>query len=142
MDVRFRRAVAEARCQGDLYFAALLSEDRIPRAFGTARWFWQSWICTPTVTTWVFLAQCLSADHSCREAVAQLIAWRLAQGLKSCSPQTGAYCPALVHRAQTDNTVDLTIDSAASNDLTDHGDVATAIGKFTTAASFDGDSSQ
>ncbi len=94
MDFRFRRAVAQARCQGDLYFAALLSEDRIQRAFGTARWFWQSWIYTPTVTIWVFLAQCLSADHSCREAVAQLIAWRLAQGLKRCSPETGAYCTA------------------------------------------------
>ena len=34
---------------------------------------------TPAVTVWVFLAQCLSPDHSCRDAVAQLIAWRLAR---------------------------------------------------------------
>jgi DDE family transposase len=94
MDVGFRRAVAEARRQGGLYFAALLPEDRIQQAFGTARWFWQSWIYSPTVTIWVFLAQCLSADHSCREAVAQLIAWRLARGLKPCSAETGAYCTA------------------------------------------------
>ena len=40
---------------------------------------WQGWIYSPAVTIWVFLAQCLSADHSCREAVAQLIAWRLAR---------------------------------------------------------------
>jgi len=94
MDVAFRCAVAEARRRGDLYFAGLLPEDRILEAFGRARWFWQGWIYTPATTLWVFLAQCLSADHSCRDAVAQLIAWRLARGLKSCSPKTGAYCTA------------------------------------------------
>jgi hypothetical protein len=94
MDSVFRRAVAEARRQGDLYFAGLLPEDRINQAFGTARWFWQSWIYSPAVTIWVFLAQCLSADHSCRDAVARLIAWRVTQGLKPCSADTGAYCTA------------------------------------------------
>src|SRR5437762_2005208 len=94
MDVAFRRAVAEARRRGDLYFAGLLPEDRILEAFGRARWFWQGWIYSPAVTLWVFLAQCLSADHSCREAVAQLIAWRLSRGLKRCSADTGTYCTA------------------------------------------------
>jgi hypothetical protein len=46
------------------------------------------------VTVWVFLAQCLSPDHSCREAVARLIAWRLTRGQKPCSADTGAYCAA------------------------------------------------
>ena len=73
-------ALSQARRQGDLYFAGLLSEDRILEAFGTARWFWQGWIYSPAVTIWVFLSQCLSADHSCRDAVARLIAWRLAEG--------------------------------------------------------------
>jgi len=90
----FRTAVAEARQHGGLYFAALLSEDRINKAFGSARSFWQGWIYTPTVTVWVFLAQCLSMDHSCRDAVARLIAWRLTQGLRACSAETGAYCTA------------------------------------------------
>jgi len=36
MDNAFRRAVAEARRHGDLYFAGLLSEDRIMEAFGAA----------------------------------------------------------------------------------------------------------
>jgi hypothetical protein len=94
MDVAFRRAVEEARRRGDLYFAGLLSEDRILEAFGKARWFWQGWIYSPAVTLWVFLAQCLSADHSCREAVAQLISWRLARRLQPCSAKTGAYCTA------------------------------------------------
>jgi len=90
----FRSAVADARRHGDLYFAALLSQDRIEEAFGLARWFWQGWIYTPAVTVWVFLSQCLSPDHSCRDAVARLIAWRLARGLRPCSADTGAYCTA------------------------------------------------
>ena len=94
MDVAFRRAVAEARKHGDLYFASLLSEDRILELFGSTRWFWQGWIYTPAVTIWVFLSQCLSPDHSCREAVAGLLAWRLARGLRRCSAKTGAYCTA------------------------------------------------
>lgn len=94
MDNKFRRAVAEARGSGDLYFASLLPEDRITEAFGKARWFWQGWIYTPAVTFWVFLSQCFSADHSCRDAVSRLLAWRLSTGLSPCSTETGAYCTA------------------------------------------------
>ena len=89
-----RAAVAEARRHGDLYFAALVPQDRIEKAFGNARWFWQGWIYTPAVTVWVFLSQCLSPDHSCRDAVARLIAWRVTRGLKPCSAETSAYCTA------------------------------------------------
>lgn len=89
-----RAAVTEARRHGDLYFAALVSQDRIEKAFGKARWFWQGWIYTPAVTVWVFLSQCLSPDHSCRDAVARLIAWRLTRGSKPCSAETSAYCTA------------------------------------------------
>jgi hypothetical protein len=63
-------------------------------ALGDASRIWQSWIYTPAVTIWVFLSQCLSADHSCREAVAGLIAWRTVRGLCRCSADTGAYCTA------------------------------------------------
>lgn len=94
MDAAFRRAVQDARGHEGLFFAGLLSEDRILEAFGAARSLWQGWIYTPAVTTWVFLAQCLSEDHSCRDAVAQLIAWRLSGGSKRCSADTGAYCTA------------------------------------------------
>jgi len=94
MDVAFRQAVAQARRQGKLYFASLLSEDHILEAFGQARWMWQGWIYTPAVTVWVFLAQCLSPDHSCRDAVAQLIAWLVGSGRRPCSADTGAYCTA------------------------------------------------
>lgn len=90
----FRDTVARARQHGDLYFASLLSEDRILEAFGSARWFCQGWIYTPAVTVWVFLSQCLSPDHSCRDAVARLIGWQIARGEKPCSAKTGAYCTA------------------------------------------------
>ena len=90
----FRKAVTLARQHGDLYFAALLDQQRILEALGSASSLWQGWIYSPAVTIWVFLSQCLSPDHSCREAVARLAAWRVAQGRKPCSPDTGAYCTA------------------------------------------------
>ncbi len=90
----FRAMVAQTRQHGGLYFAALLPEDHITRAFGAARARWQGWVYTPAVTVLVFLSQCFSRDHSCREAVARLMAWRLTQGLSPCSAQTGAYCTA------------------------------------------------
>ena len=51
-------------------------------------------IFTPFVTLAVFLAQILSDDHSCRGAFAQLLAWRVAHGLKPCSSRTVGYCKA------------------------------------------------
>jgi hypothetical protein len=51
-------------------------------------------IFTPLVTLAVFLAQVLGDDHSCRGAVAKLLAWRAACGLKPCSCDTGGYCKA------------------------------------------------
>jgi hypothetical protein len=51
-------------------------------------------IYTPMVTLATFLTQVLSDDHSCRAAVARLLAWRATQGLKPCSPDTGGYCKA------------------------------------------------
>ena len=90
----FRAAVGSARRHDDLYVSALLSEKVILDAFGEARALWQGWIYTPAVTVWVFLSQCLSMDHSCRDAVARLIAWRVARGLRTCSADTGAYCTA------------------------------------------------
>ena len=49
----------------------------------------------PGVTTiWGFLSQVLSDDHSCRDAVARIIAHRAANGLDACSPNTASYCNA------------------------------------------------
>jgi putative transposase len=90
----FRMVVAEARRHHHLYYAALLPQDRILKAFHAASAVWQGWIYTPAITVWSFLSQCLSPDHSCRDTVARLLAWRLTQGLSPCSADTGAYCTA------------------------------------------------
>ena len=90
----FHAAVATARQDGDLYFAALLDRECILEAFGSASSVWKGWLYTPAVTVWVFLSQCMSPDHSCCDAVARLAAWLVAQGRRPCSAQTGAYCTA------------------------------------------------
>jgi len=90
----FQAAVTAARQHGDLYFAALLDRESIREAFGSATSVWHGWLYTPAVTTWVFLSQCLSPDHSCRDAVAGFAAWLSAQGRRPCSADTGAYCTA------------------------------------------------
>ena len=78
---------------GELPFTNVLTEGVIAQAL-TALGGWLDRIFSPLVTLWVFLGQVLSADHSCRAAVARLLAHRLAQGQSPCSPETGAYCQA------------------------------------------------
>jgi hypothetical protein len=78
---------------GELPFTDVLTEEVIARALAALSG-WLDRIFSPLVTLWVFLGQVLSADHSCRAAVARLLAHRLAQGQSPCSPETGAYCQA------------------------------------------------
>lgn len=94
MEQSFRRAVADARSHGGLPFAALLSEDRIADAFGSASAIRRGWLFTRATIVWTFLSQCLSADHSCRDAVQRLVAWLAAANQRSGSANTGAYCTA------------------------------------------------
>jgi Transposase DDE domain len=93
----FRAQVSFLRRQflqdGELPFTNVLTEEAIAQAL-TALGHWLDRIFSPLVTLWVFLGQVLSADHSCRAAVARLLAHRLAQGQSPCSPETGAYCQA------------------------------------------------
>ena len=78
---------------GDLPFTDVLTEEVIAQALAAVTG-WLDRIFSPLVTLWVFLGQVLSADHSCRAAVARLRAHRLARGQAPCSPATGAYCQA------------------------------------------------
>ena len=75
---------------GDLPFTDVLTEQVIAQALAAVTG-WLDRIFSPLVTLWVFLGQVLSADHSCRSAVARLLAHRLARGQRPCSPRTGAY---------------------------------------------------
>jgi len=79
---------------GDLPFTSVLTKDCLAQALDSIKIVWKDRIYTPLVTLWVFLGQILSAAHSCRAAVARLIAHRCSQGRTPCSPKTGAYCQA------------------------------------------------
>jgi hypothetical protein len=76
-----------------LSFADILTEGIIAEALAAVGG-WLDRIFSPLVTLWVFLGQVLSPDHSCRAAVARLIAPRVARGQRPCSARTGAYCRA------------------------------------------------
>jgi hypothetical protein len=78
---------------GELPFTNVLTEEVISQAL-SALGGWLDRVFSPLVTLWVFLGQVLSADHSCRAAVARLVAHRLARGQSPCSAETGAYCQA------------------------------------------------
>ena len=93
----FRRQAAFLRRQflqgGGLPFTDVLTEQTIVQALAAASG-WLGRVFSPLVTLWVFLGQVLSADHSCRAAVARLNAHRVARGQRPCSAHTGAYCQA------------------------------------------------
>src|SRR5688500_19880688 len=92
---RFQQQASFLRRQflqdGDLPFTDVLSERVVAQALEAINVVWLDRIYSPLVTLWVFLGQVLSADHSCRAAVARLIAHRIGRGLKPCSPRNGAY---------------------------------------------------
>jgi hypothetical protein len=95
---RFRQQASFLRRQflqdGDLPFTNVLTEEGIAQALTAINVRWLDRIFSPLVTLWVFLGQVLSADHSCRGAVARLIAHRISRGQSPCSAETGAYCQA------------------------------------------------
>jgi hypothetical protein len=77
-----------------LPFGDVLTDELVGQAMAALDGAWKDRIYTPLVTLWVFLGQVLSADHSCRGAVARFIAHRLSKGQIPCSAETGAYCQA------------------------------------------------
>jgi len=95
---RFREQVRFLRRQflqdGELPFSDVLSEPVVAQALTAINVYWMDRIYSPLVTLWVFLGQVLSQDHSCRWAVARLIAHRISRGQRPCSAETGAYCKA------------------------------------------------
>jgi hypothetical protein len=95
---RFREQVRFLRRQflqdGELPFTDVLSESGVAQALKALDVVWLDRIYSPLVTLWVFLGQVLSQDHSCRAAVARLIAHRVSRGQRPCSAETGAYCQA------------------------------------------------
>ena len=97
-DGRFEQQVSFLRRQflqdGDSPFSNVLSDGIVAQALTAINVCWLDRIYSPLITLWVFLGQVLHADHSCRAAVARLIAHRLSHGERPCSAETGAYCQA------------------------------------------------
>lgn len=78
----------------ELPFGNVLSVEIVTQAMTAVNLQWNDRIYTPLVTLWMFLGQVMSADHSCRAAVARFIAHRLSRGQSACSAKTSAYCQA------------------------------------------------
>src|SRR3954471_11631958 len=77
-----------------LPFADVLTEPRIRAALDEHGVRYRDRVFDPVTTLWGFLAQVLSDDHSCRDAVSRIIAHRAASGLETCSPNPASYCNA------------------------------------------------
>ena len=80
--------------QQTLPFTDVLSPERVQSLISAEGVEFRQSVFTPLVTLWTFLGQVLNPDHSCREAVARLIAFFVGQGERPCAAGTGAYCEA------------------------------------------------
>ena len=67
--------VDELRNAPQLPFHDLLEPDTVAQVLHANHVTFRDRIFTPLVTLWTFLSQVLSPDHSCREAVARVIAF-------------------------------------------------------------------
>src|SRR5260370_41935341 len=75
-------------------FADVLTEANILDVLNDHRIKYRDRVFNPVTTIWGFLSQVLSDDHSCRDAVSRILAYRAASGLKPCSPNAASYCDA------------------------------------------------
>ena len=78
----------------ELPFSAVLTRERIDAIVEELGILYRDRVYSPGVTLWTFLSQVLSEDHCCRDAVARLLAFRVASGQGPCSTDTGSYCQA------------------------------------------------
>src|SRR6266436_6246729 len=74
-----------------LPFAQVLTEAKILDVLNDHGVKYRDRVFNPVTTIWGFLSQVLSDDHSCRDAVARIIAHRAASGIRVCSPRTASY---------------------------------------------------
>src|SRR4051794_18870904 len=91
---RFAEEVDSLREADLLPFHELLDAAMVGEALKAEEVRFNDCTYTPMVTLCLFLSQVIDPDHSCRAAVARLIAWRLFRGLPPCDGDTGTYCDA------------------------------------------------
>ena len=77
-----------------LPFKKFLSVERISELIDNLAPKGRNRIYPVVVTLSAFISQVLSADHSCREAVARVIAERVCEGKAACSEDDSPYCRA------------------------------------------------
>src|SRR5262245_33071366 len=85
---------ARFACNAGLPFADVLTEANILDVLSEHGVVYRDRVFNPLTTIWGFLSQVLSDDHSCRDAVARVIAHQAASGARACSPNTASYCNA------------------------------------------------
>ncbi len=85
---------ARFACNKGLPFTDTLTEASIREVLQQQGVEYRDRMYNPVTTIWGFLSQVLSEDHSCRDAVSQIIAHRAACGQTVCSPNTASYCKA------------------------------------------------
>ena len=88
---RVRRQMLQEQ---DLCFGKLLPRGQVEAAMERHQVRFRDRLYTPLLTLWTFLYQVLSADQSCRAAVARLLAFLGVGGDCSASAKTDPYCKA------------------------------------------------
>ena len=89
-----RMVMERVRGARALPFQDVLSTELVAQVVSDTGTAWRECAWSPEVTVWTFLTQVLSADHSCRDAVAKLRMQQLSDGQIPVSPDTGPYCKA------------------------------------------------
>jgi hypothetical protein len=83
--------------EGGAMLREVLSAEKVRTAVEGVGVKYRQCLFTPLVTLWTYLAQVLSADGSCRDAVAKLLAMLSVEqplDAKDLDPETGPYCKA------------------------------------------------
>jgi hypothetical protein len=91
---QLRSALDQCRHGEGLPFAEVLEPEQVREALQQEGVSFRDRLFSPLVTLYVFLSQIFDADHSCRQAVARFLAWRVWRGQPRCSADTSAYCKA------------------------------------------------
>jgi hypothetical protein len=91
---RLEQSSLQMQQRSGLPFSSLLSTEKVASVLAPLQARFRERVFSPIVTLWTFLSQCLSQDHSCREAVVRVVAWKTANGEEPCSADTSGYCQA------------------------------------------------
>jgi hypothetical protein len=93
---RVRRQIRDLFIGNGGGIVSLLGAEQVERAIRDQGVLFRDCLFTPLTTLWTFLAQVLSPDGSCREAVAKLLAFLAVSDGDggNVQPETGPYCKA------------------------------------------------